>query len=320
MQNRTLLKRIVEERYTYLFLLPILVFFAVFTLRSLIVVGQFSLFEFTGTGRIDRFIGLTNYREVIADPYFWNAFRNTFVFMLGVVPGQLGIGLMLALLLNRRGQVSTVYRTIYFLPVVTTTAIIGMISPLLFSPVNGPINVALQALLVIDGPRDFLGNRDTALQTVIFVSIWKHAGMYMAYWLAALQTIPDELYEAATVAGASSRQKLWHITLPLLIPIGSIITLLCVIGSLKPFALVKTMTNGGPFFASDVVMTYIYRFAFSSEAGPPRIGYASAAAVFYGVVLIGLAAVQTLISRRINAGRRHSTVGAGAPSTGVTTT
>jgi ABC-type sugar transport system permease subunit len=304
MNARSLVRRIVDERTTYLFLLPVFAFFSLFVVRSVFVVGYYSLFSWSGTGRMGAYIGLANFIEVMSDPYFWNAFRNTFVFMFGVVPGQLGFGLLLALLLNSKSKRSTIYRTVYFLPVVTTTAIVGMIAPLLFSPINGPVNVFLQSIGLLGSPVDWLGDRSTALRTVITVSIWKHSGMYMVYWLAALQTIPEELYEAAMVEGAGPLRRFWSVTLPLLVPIGSVITLLCVIGSLKPFDLIKTMTNGGPFFSTDVVMTYVYRYAFSADAGIPRIGYASAAAIFYGLVLIALAAVQTFIVGKARGGQR----------------
>ena len=172
---------------------------------------------------------------------------------------------------------------------------------------------------LISGPLDWLGSPDTALTTVIIVMIWKWTGTYIVYWLAGLQTIPDELYEAAQVEGANGRQQLFRITLPLLKPIAAVIILLCVVGNLKPFNLIKTMTDGGPYFATDVVMTYIYRYAFSAEQGIPRLGLASAAGIFYGLVVIAITGVQGLMVRRVNAARKDASVQSRTQGIGVAT-
>lgn len=297
--NSSLLKRLSSEKEAYVFLLPTLIVFCLFTVRSVVILIYYSFFDFSGVGNPTDYVGLTNFVQVAKDPYFWNAFKNTFLFMLGAVPGQLGIGLLLALLVNRRLAVFTAFRTLYFLPVVTTAAIIGVLMPMLLSPANGPVDSLLRGVGLMHKPVDWLGNRGTALLTVIVVSWWKWSGQYMVYWLAGLQTIPQELYEAADIEGAGKPRQFFGITLPLLAPIAVVILLFCIIGSLKPFDLIKTMTDGGPFFASDVVMTYIYRYAFSSEMGVPQLGYASAAAIFYGAVLIVIGAMQTVGLRRL---------------------
>jgi multiple sugar transport system permease protein len=292
------LKRLLTNKEAYYFLIPTLVVFALFTVRSVVVLLHYSFYEYSGVGPLTDFVGWSNFVRVTNDPYFWNAFKNTFLFMFGAVPGQLGIGLVLALLVNRKLAVFTTFRTLYFLPVVTTAAIIGVLMPMLLSPANGPVDAILRSIGLIHKPVDWLGSRSTALWTVIVVSWWKWSGQYMVYWLAGLQTIPEELYEAADIEGAGHFRKFTNITLPLLAPIALIILLFCIIGSLRPFDLIKTMTDGGPFYASDVVMTYIYRYAFSSEMGVPQLGYASAAAIFYGAVLIIIGALQSIALRK----------------------
>lgn len=308
MKYRSIGRRLWDERWSYLFLVPMLTLFTLFTLRSIYFSFFISTYRWSGVGDPTQFIGLENFVRVARDPLFWNAFKNTLTMVLAVTPGQLILGLVFALILNRKFRGADVYRTLYFLPVVTTAAIVGLIMPLIFSPLSGPVNVVFMRLGLISQPLDWLGSPDTALTTVIIVMIWKWTGTYIVYWLAGLQTIPDELYEAAQVEGANGRQQLFRITLPLLKPIAAVIILLCVVGNLKPFNLIKTMTDGGPYFATDVVMTYIYRYAFSAEQGIPRLGLASAAGIFYGLVVIAITGVQGLMVRRVNAARKDASV------------
>lgn len=169
--------------------------------------------------------------------------------------------------------------------------------------VQGPVNHVLMTLHLIDAPINFLGNAKYAMPTLVLISLWKDCGTYMIYWLAGLQGVSKDVYEAATVDGANRRQTFFHIVLPLIAPVGGIIAILCAINSLKVFDIVKTMTEGGPFYATDVIATYVYRSAFSSEIGMPRLGYASAAALFFGAVVIGAGTVMNMVKSRL--GRMH---------------
>lgn len=196
----------------------------------------------------------------------------------------------------------SVYRTMYFIPVITTASVVGIIMIFILG-VQGPINHALVALGIIDDPINFLGNAKYALPTLVIISLWKDCGTYMIYWLAGLQGVPKDIYEAATLDGANRRQTFFKIVLPLIAPTAGIIAILCAVNSLKVFDIVKTMTEGGPFYATDVIATYVYRTAFSSEIGMPRLGYASAAALFFGgtVIVIGLVlnVVKGRLSKRV---------------------
>ena len=181
------------------------------------------------------------------------------------------------------------YRTMYFVPVVTTASVVGIIMIFILG-VQGPVNHLLVTLHILKNPINFLGNAKYALPTLVIISLWKDCGTYMIYWLAGLQGVSKDVYEAATIDGANRRQTFFHIVLPLIAPTGGIIAILCAINSLKVFDIVKTMTEGGPYYATDVIATYVYRTAFSSEIGMPRLGYASAAALFFGgaVIIIGI--------------------------------
>jgi multiple sugar transport system permease protein len=249
------------------------------------------------------FIGLQNYLELVHDQYFWNAFGRSVLFMLTSVPLELGLSLVVAVILNDRAlKLAPVYRTLFFIPVVTTTAIMAIVMSFVFSAFNGPVNLALTGLHVVDKPIDFLGDPHTALYTGVVIAVWKWFGQPMIYWLAGLQTIPQSLYEAARVDGAGWWRILRSITLPLLTPFAVLILLIVAVGNLQVFALLQAMTNGGPFFATETMELYIYRMAFAATPGymgQPRLGYASAAGVVFGLCIMVLAIFQVIAFRKV---------------------
>jgi multiple sugar transport system permease protein len=290
-RRSTVPRRLCRDRWIYLFLTPTIVLFVLFTLWPMAASYWYSLLDWNGFSQDRQFIGLANYREVANDPLFWQAFRNSFVYMGLVVPIRVGLALIVAIVLNDpKIPFASLFRTLLFLPVVTTTAIVGIVMTFLLDPVSGPLNVALLELGIIDRPYNFLGQSTSGLLSAVGVDVWKWFGLTLVYWLAALQTIPTEVKEAAVVDGANGRQVFWHITLPLLKPFAIIITLITALGALHSFDLILTLTGGGPALSTEVVEVYIYRWAFASSI--PRLGYASAAAVFFGLATLVLALVQ----------------------------
>jgi multiple sugar transport system permease protein len=276
-----------RDLWIWAFLMPTVVLYGLYTIYPIIASYWYSLVEWNGFESEQRFVGIGNYEAVLADPGFWNSVWVTLVFMLLVAPARVSLSLLLAIVLNSpKMPFAHLLRTVYFLPVVTTTAIVGVVMQFVFDPASGPVNAALQTLRLSPGI-NFLGESGTALLTVSAVYIWKFFGITMIYWLAALQTIPRELYEAAKIDGASAVQTFRHITLPLLMPFLLIITVLTVEDTFRAFDLMQTMTGGGPFFSTEVIEIYIYRWAFAASI--PQLGFASAAAVLFGlfVMLIG---------------------------------
>ena len=303
----TLWQKIVKARWLLSLYGSVVVLTAMFTFYPIIASWYFSFHQWAGFTTEPFWIGLQNYSEVVQDDFFWNAFKNSFIFMLTSVPIKLTLALIIAIVLNDRAlRLSPVFRTLFFMPVVTTTAIVGIVWTFIMSPFNGPINMILLDLGLIGRPIDFLGEPGKSLFSVVGVEIWKWLGQPMIYWLAALQTIPVALYEAAKVDGANWWRQFVHITAPLLTPFAIIIVLITAVGTLNVFALVQTMTSGGPFFSSEVMEVYIYRTAFGSAQSQtlPRIGYASAAAVFFGISVMFIAMLQGLAARRFARNRQ----------------
>ncbi len=301
--KHALIQRVIRHRWVYVFMLPSLILTVMFTLYPIFASFYYSLFQWSGFTSDAFFIGMQNYEEVVVDHQFWNAFKNSFVFMLTSVPIKLSLALVIAIVLNDRAlRLAPIFRTMFFVPVVTTTAIVGIVMTFIMSPFNGPINTILLDLGLIGRPIDFLGNPKLSLFSVVGVEIWKWLGTPMIYWLAALQTIPASLYEAAEVDGANWWRKFFFITMPLLKPFAIVITLITAVGTLNVFALVQTMTGGGPYFSSEVMEVYIYRTAFGAANSMtlPRLGYASAAAAFFGVSVMFLATIQIFAARWAN--------------------
>jgi len=308
----TLRQRIIAARWCYLFMVPSVILACMFTFWPIVASWYYSLLDWSGFTSTRTFVGLDNYRELMGDKYFWDAFGRSFQFMLVTVPLRLGAALLVAILLNDKAlRLAPIFRTLLFIPVVTTTAIVGILMKFLLSPFNGAVNQALLAVGLTGTPIDFLGDPASALWSVMGVQMWKSFGISMIYWLAALQSIPGELYEAARVDGASRVQQFRSITLPLLVPFAVVILLITAVNTLRVFDLVQTMTGGGPFFSSEVMEVYIYRNAFSVSGGVPRLGFASAAGVFFGLAVMLVAIGQGWALRRVNRMRQDYAAGGG---------
>lgn len=280
----------------YVFLVPLALIFGGFTIWPIVASYVYAFFDWDGIGPLTNFVGLDNFTETLNDPAFWNAFWHSLAFSAAALLIEAPLALLLAILLDSaflRGR--NLYRLAFFLPVVATTAVVGIVIAVLLDPASGVVN---QLLTAVGLPRiNFLGSPATALPTVITADIWKGFGITLIYWLAALQTVPPELGEAAKLDGANGRQQMFHITLPVLAPMAVVVFLLVFQRSLNTFDLVQVMTEGGPVFSTDVVPTYIYRIAFNPEITASRYGFASAAGVVFGLLTLIIAAGQALTVR-----------------------
>jgi ABC-type sugar transport system permease subunit len=298
--RRGLDRKRVRNLWAYAFVLPQLLLVGAFTLYPIVMTHVYSLYEWPGFGPLDRFVGMRNYTRVIGDELFWNAFQKSFLFMAGTVALQLPLALFIAILLNSERLLGrNIYRTLFFIPVVTTSAVIGVVMRSIFASHDGLVNNGLQLVGLIDRPIRWLAQGDTAMLALILVASWKWLGIKMIMWLAGLQSLPAELYDAAKVDGANYWQTFRYITVPLLIPIGMVVLLFSIVDALTAFDLIFTMTEGGPGFTTEFMELYIYRYAFTSFAGGlPQLGYASAAGVFFGVTVFLISLVLSLLARR----------------------
>jgi ABC-type sugar transport system permease subunit len=290
------LRRVWTHRWSYVYVAPMLLLFAVFTLYPIFASLGYTLYDWNGIGNPVRYVGLDNFRLVVQSWIFWAAFLHTVVYAVVLVPIQLTLALALALVLNNpRLRFRTFYRTVYFLPTVTSAAIVGVVFQLIIANFGDQIDGVLVKAGLLRQHIDFLADPRAVLWIVIGIGIWHTLGYNLVYFLAGLQTIPQELYEAARIDGARAVSRFLHVTMPMLRAVGVVIVFLAVLGSLQVFDLVQALTGGGPFYASEVVNTYIYHQAFGTPQGSqPNVGFASAASFFYGTVLLVLTGLQAV--------------------------
>lgn len=294
-----------KYRWCYAFLLPGLVLLCMFSIYPLFGSIVYSLYDWSGIGPLANFVGLGNYDRLLHDAYFWGGVGRTVWFAGVATPVELAVSLLVAIILNDRAlRLGPVFRTLFFIPVVTTTAVMSVVMSFVFSAYGSPVNQVLQDLHLIRNPIDWLGNPRLVMWTAIGIFVWKWMGQPMIYWLAGLQTIPGELYEAARVDGAHFWAQVRHITVPLMVPFAVIIGLITLVGNLQVFAFLQALTAGGPFFSTETIELFIYRMAFASGAngvatGEPQFGYAAAAGVFFAVLMMAAVGFQALVFRRV---------------------
>ncbi|MCL2551591.1 MAG: sugar ABC transporter permease [Actinomycetia bacterium] len=296
-------QRIKAARWSYVYLAPLMALLLTFVVYPIFGSLAYAFYRWNGIGSPGDYVGLDNFRQIAHDAIFWRAVGHTFVYAIVVVPVQLLIALVLALTLNNRKlRFASFYRTLFFLPVVTSPAVVGVIVQLMLSNFGDSLNRWLLDAHLIGRPVDWLGNPKIALGIIILVGVWQTLGYNLVYFLAGLQTIPEEVYEAARIDGAGRLRTFTHITVPLLRPVGLMIVILAFIGSFQVFDLVQVLTGGGPYFGTEVVNTYIYHLAFGGNqatATEPNVGLASAASFFYGLLLIGFSVLQVLLFRSL---------------------
>jgi multiple sugar transport system permease protein len=275
----------------YLFIAPNLIVFTVFVFVPILLSFYISLNEWSLIGS-PIFIGLGNYVDMAHDADFWTAFLNTLVYTAGTVPTSMALGLAVAVGLNRKLPGRAFLRSIYFVPVIISLVATALIASWIFNDNYGVVNRALEA--VGFGPVSWLSSRTWAMPTLIITTLWIRLGFNMVVYLAALQSIPTELYDAARVDGATGRRRFLHITWPLLRPTTFLLLILNVIYSLHVFDLIYVMTGGGPGFSTTVLVQYIYQQAFEES----QMGYASAIGVVLYLMLLVFTVFQWWFTRR----------------------
>ncbi|MDR1900948.1 MAG: sugar ABC transporter permease [Treponema sp.] len=277
----------------FFMLLPMFAGFCVFTIYPICWVLRWAWFDYAGYGKAI-FIGAENFIRIFTrDGNYWRAITNTFYLAAAKLLIEMPLAITLAFFVNNRVKAASVFRIIYFLPAIFSIAVIGLIFTILFSAYNGIVNAFLIWLGIIRENINWFGGRWIALTVVLMVSLWSTFGLNMMYFLMGLQNIPLELYECATLDGASGSRQFFCITIPLLAPVMQVVFMLSMLGTMRIADLVLVMTNGQPGGTTEVVMTYIFKYFFQyGDAGRiSQYGYGSALTVVTGIIL----AVMTII-------------------------
>ena len=285
-------KRRRELILVWVFLLPSLAVFFLYRILPLLwnFVLSFEKFSLFGTSKWN---GIEHYRDMIEDEVFWTALWNTLIYIASA-PLGIVLALVVSLMVNTEVRGRNLYRTVVFLSYPLMTVAVGIIWRWMYDEKVGLFNFVLRSLGIIDKPLPFLQSFEWALPSVLLANVWQILGFYMIILLAGLQSIPQNLYEAAAIDGASKRQQFFRITLPLLRPSIFLAFVIGIMTSFTSFDLVYVMTQGGPSHSSELLVTYIYKVAFELS----KIDYAAALTVVQFALLV----VLTWVGNRLSGG------------------
>lgn len=267
------------------FILPNFIGFFIFTLIPVIFSFILAFMKWDSFNKAE-YVGLANFQKMLQDDTFWISLKNTFLYTIGVVPLTLICSIGLALLLNKKIKGISFFRTAFFFPYVTSLVAIAVVWNMLFHPTMGPINQVLK--VVMENPPGWTSSSEWALFAVVIVSVWRGMGYYMILYLAGLQGIPKELYEASSMDGANKMRQFWNVTLPSLRPTTFFVTIMLVINCFKVFDLIQVMTDGGPGRATNVLVYQIYNEAFVKF----NFGYASAISLVLFLIVLSITVIQ----------------------------
>lgn len=268
------------------------IFFALPVLAAFVL--SFTDFDIYSLGNWDyiRFIGFQNYVRILETPLFWTALKNTFYFVLVGGPLSVAVSLGTALMLNSKlAKFKSLYRTIYFLPVVSSLIAVAIIWRYLYHPAHGLLNYFLSMFGV--APIDWLGDPNIAMPAIVIMAVWKNFGYNMLIFIAGLQNIPEDLYEAAHLDGASWWQQFKEITVPMLKPTTVFIVMITIIGYFQLFAEPYIMTQGGPLNSTTSIVLLMYEQGFRWWS----MGYAAAIAFVLFMIIMFFTVVQLLLQR-----------------------
>jgi multiple sugar transport system permease protein len=275
----------------YAFIAPQVLGFIVLLGIPVALVVWYSLFDWNILRGTAPFAGFGNYQRMLEDPLAWQVLRNTFLFSVGLVPFNLSLAMLLAVLVDQRLPGTTLFRTLFFAPVVVSLVAWAIVWQFLLQ-VDGGINSSL-AVIGIDGP-NWLRSTTWAMPAIVVVQVFKNVGLNMILFLAALQGVPQEVQEAARVDGAGPFQVFRRITLPTISPMVLLVSIITVIGSFQVFATIAVMTGGGPSNSTNVLVYYVYQQAFQRY----EAGYASAGAVVLFAIVLALTVLQWQMRKR----------------------
>jgi multiple sugar transport system permease protein len=278
--------------HAYLFIAPVILLFGIFRVVPAIQTLLYSVYKVELLRGRFTFIGLDNFQRLLTDPIFLQAAWNTLIFVVAIVPISGALGLLLAVLFNSKFRGQEFFKAIYFSPMVTSTVAAAMVWWWMYNPQYGILNVLLKLVGIPEQP--WLMSSRMALPSVIIFSVWKTVGYNMIIYLAGLQAIPAQFYEAATIDGAGPANRFWRITVPLLAPTTTFILIYNSILAFQVFDQVFVLTGGGPANSTNVVVLDLYRQAFERY----NFGYAAAEAMVLFVCILGITLLQYVYSKK----------------------
>jgi ABC-type sugar transport system permease subunit len=284
-------RRMRKNAIAYVFLAPAFILMAIFLVYPVVQSLILSFYEWNGIAPRE-YVGLENFERLIEDDVLYLAIRNNVIFSVFTTFGTVGLGFLLALAIERRVKGWRVFKVAYFLPVMVSGTVVGLLWEKLLDPTFGAVNIFL-GWLGVQNPPAWLGDPVFAMVALIIVTIWQYAGFPMIIFLAAIENIPQDIHDAATIDGVNTWQRALRIILPLVSNVTVTIILLQLIFSFKVFDIVWTMTQGGPGEATNVLAVYLYRTAFRFT----EFGYGAAISVVMFLIIFLMSMVYLRIFR-----------------------
>lgn len=277
----------------WLFLLPSIAILMIFLVIPIAEALIWSVMDYKIIAGTSEFVGFDNFIDIFTDPMFWKALINTLVFLIFVLPLNVFLPMVLAVLVNQKIKAVGLFRVLYYLPVVTPMVVAALMWRMLYTE-SGFLAEFLVTIGLFDRPTNLLVQSSTALFAVSMITVWKGLGYYMMIYLSGLQNISNDLYEAASIDGASKIQQFWKITVPMLLPSITLVSIMTTIAGLKVFEEIQLTTGGGPAGATTTLVMYIYDKFMDLE-----VSIASSA----GFVLLVLSIIASIVQLKLTSKR-----------------
>ena len=277
----------------YLFLAPVLILYLAFVIRPTVELFGLSAFDWNGVNPTREFVGFDNFARLFADPLFWRSLGNNLIFVVLLVAFNVTVGLITASALARAVRGRLIYQLIFFLPVVQASIVTALVWKWIYQP-DGLLNNALEAIGLGFLSHGWLGDPNTALPSLALAAAWSGFGLSVVIFLAGIQSVDQSLYDSAKMDGANTRQTFFHVTVPELRPVITVVFMLEMIGAFQTFDIVWATTRGGPINSTEVLASFMFKRGFTDA----EFGYGASIAVIFMVIVLGAAIISMLIRER----------------------
>lgn len=282
------------KKRSKLFIVPAFIIYTVLMIIPIIGAFGLSFTDWNGISADYDFVGIQNYLSMLSDDRLRNAVTVTLKITVTVVLVVNILGLFIAILLSQAGKLTNIFRSVFFLPYVLSTVAISFIWLAILS-YTGVLNSLLEIVGLGDLVNDYIGNAPNAIKSICIIEIWRTLGFHMVLYLASIQTVPRDLYEACIVDGGSKWQQFRYVTLPMIVPGITISVIMSIMTEMKQYDIVKVITNGGPGYSTETITYNIVTQAFGNN----MLGYSSAIAVFLFVIIAAISVLQIQLSKKL---------------------